>query len=262
MKVEKLEELAAHILEAQDTGNEIVKLTEVLCPNLTITEAYNTQEILLKKRLERGEKIVGPKMGLTSQAKLRQMNVTDPIYGYIFDTMLVEDGGTVEIKEYIHPKVEPELGFVLKKELKGPGVTKEDVLEATAFFFPAIEIIDSRYQEFQFTMPDVIADNASAAGAVFGTTIREIGQIDLETIGVVVEINGKVREVGAGAAVLEHPAEAVARLANVLAEKGKTVKSGEPILTGALTAAVKVEVGDYVEIKFGEGVGVVRLFIS
>lgn len=262
MKVEKLEELAAHILEAQDTGNEIVKLTEALCPNLTIAEAYNIQEVLLKKRLERGEKIVGPKMGLTSQAKLRQMNVTDPIYGYIFDTMLVEDGGTVEIKEYIHPKVEPELGFVLKKELKGPGVTKEDVLEATAFFFPAIEIIDSRYQKFQFTMPDVIADNASAAGAVFGTTIREIGQIDLETIGVVVEINGTVREVGAGAAVLEHPAEAVARLANVLAEKGKTVKSGEPILTGALTAAVKVEAGDYVEIKFGEGVGVVRLFIT
>lgn len=262
MNLEKINELADHVLTAQDKCCDIVKLTETLCPELTIKEAYDIQEALIEKRLDRGEAIIGPKMGLTSQAKLQQMAVSDPIYGYVFDSMLIEDGGTIEIKKYIHPKVEPELGFVLKKELRGPGITKEEVLAATDFIFPAIEIIDSRYRKFQFTLPDVIADNASAAGAVFGTTIQELGTIDLETIGVVLEINGKVKEVGAGAAVLDHPAEAVARLANILAEQGKAVKSGQPILTGAMTAAVAIEAGDYVEIKFGEGVGVVRLFVT
>ncbi|WP_321388608.1 fumarylacetoacetate hydrolase family protein [uncultured Enterococcus sp.] len=262
MDLEKIEKLADYLLIAQDKHSEINKLTETHCPELTIKEAYAIQKALLEKRLARGEAIVGPKMGLTSQAKLQQMAVTDPIYGYVFDSMLVEDGGTIAINEYIHPKVEPELGFVLKEEIKGPDVTKEAVLAATDFIFPAIEIIDSRYRNFQFTLPDVIADDASAAGAVFGTSIKELGTLDLETIGVILEINGKVKEVGAGAAVLNHPAEAVARLANILAEQGKSVKPGQPILTGAMTAAVRIESGDYVEVKFGEGVGVVRLFVS
>ncbi|EUJ26754.1 2-keto-4-pentenoate hydratase [Listeria floridensis FSL S10-1187] len=129
-------------------------------------------------------------MGLTSLAKLQQMNVDAPIYGYVFDSMVVEDGGHLKFSEYIHPKVEPEIGFVLKQELRGPGVTKEDVLAATDYIFPGIEVIDSRYLNFNFTMPDVVADNTSAAGAVFGTNVRKTDQMDLETIGVVLEING------------------------------------------------------------------------
>ncbi|MGL4696011.1 2-keto-4-pentenoate hydratase [Enterococcus larvae] len=262
MEEKKRKELAAYVLNAQDEHTEIRKITEQLCPELTMSEAYRVQEVLISQRLKRGERIIGPKMGLTSKAKLQQMAVTEPIYGYVFDTMLIEDGGAMKMDSYIHPKVEPEIGFVLKKELRGPGITKEAVLEATDYLFPAIEVIDSRYMDFRFTMPDVVADNCSAAGAVLGTHTTKIGSMDLETIGVVLEINGEVQAVGAGAAVLEHPAEAVARLANMLAEKGTSVKPGQAILTGALTAAVSIKAGDYVEVKFGEKLGVVRLFVK
>ncbi|MGC6768441.1 2-keto-4-pentenoate hydratase [Enterococcus sp. LJL128] len=258
----KRNELVDYVLNAQDENYEILKITEKLYPKLTMAEAYQIQAALIKRRLDRGEKIVGPKMGLTSLAKLQQMNVSDPIYGYVFDTMVVPDGGTAEMADYIHPKVEPEIGFILKKELKGPGVTKEAVLEATEAVFPAIEIIDSRYLNFNFTMTDVVADNTSAAGAVFGTHLISPKGIDLETIGVVLQINGEVKTVGAGAAVLNHPAESVAYLANMLAEKGEAIKPGEPILTGGLTEAVAVSSGDYVEVKFGETLGEVRLFMK
>src|SRR5699024_10005777 len=117
-------------------------------------------------------KIIGPKMGITSEAKMKQMNVDDPIYGYVFECMVVEEGDSISVSDYIHPKVEPEIGFILKEDLEGPEVTALDVLPAAEYACPALEIIDSRYENFNFTLPDVIADNTSAAGAIFGTDLK------------------------------------------------------------------------------------------
>lgn len=255
-------EIAEYILDAQDNKKEIRKLTAEKFPDLTIADGYLIQQELVNKRLARGEIILGPKMGLTSIAKLQQMNVTDPIYGYVFSTMNVEEGSTINKDDYIHPKVEPEIGFVLKEELKGPGVTKEDVIAATDFVFPAIEIIDSRYENFDFTMPDVVADNTSASGAVIGSSMKKATEIDLATIKVQLTINGEVKTSGTGAAVLGHPAEAIAALANMLAEKGETVLPGQPILSGGLTAASTINKGDHIAVHFGDNLGSVEFFVA
>lgn len=262
MKQEQAKEIAGYILGAQDQHDEIPKLTAKQYPGLTIPEGYQIQTELVNLRLARGEKILGPKMGLTSYAKLKQMNVTDPIYGYVFTWMNVPEGSTIQMEDYIHPKVEPEIGFILKEDLKGPGVTKEQALAATEYVFPAIEIIDSRYLNFDFTMSDVVADNTSAAGAIYGTTMRKPADLDLETIGVHLSINGVVKTIGSGAAVLGHPAESIAALANMLAEKGEYIKAGEPILTGGLTAAEPIGPGDHIVVQFGENLGSTEFFVE
>lgn len=261
MESSVIQETAEYLYDAEKNKQEVIKVTAERLPDLTIEEAYVIQEELVKQKLAAGHKIIGPKMGLTSEAKLKQMKVTDPIYGYVFDYMMVDDGDTVDIKDYIHPKAEPEIGFVLKDNLKGPNVTKEQVLAATDYVFPAVEIIDSRYENFNFTMPDVIADNTSARGAVFGTTLKKADTLDLDLVGATLSINGKVASLGAGAAVLGHPANAIARLANMLAEKGEEVKAGEPIMAGGITAAVLLRPGDHVQAKF-DGLGEVNFFMS
>lgn len=261
MDKEKIVELANYTHNAEKEKREIIKITHELYPDLSIEESYLIQEELIRQKLAEGKKIVGPKMGITSEAKMKQMNVTDPIYGYVFDDMIVNEGETILIDDYIHPKVEPEIGFLLKRDLEGPGITALDVLRATEYVFPAIEIIDSRYENFNFTLPDVIADNTSAAGAVFGTQLKRPETLELDVIGVTLSINGEIRALGAGAAVLGHPANSAARLANMLSKKGEKVKAGEPILTGGLTAAVALEPGDYVCAKYG-GLGEVSFFVK
>src|SRR5699024_8887681 len=150
---------------------------------------------------------------------------------------------------------------ILSRDLEGPHVTALDVLRSTEYVFPAIEIIDSRYENFNFTLPDVIADNTSAAGVVFGTDLKRPDGLELDVVGTTLSINGEIKAIGAGAAVLGHPANSVARLANMLAKKGKKVKAGEPILTGGLTEAVLLSSGDNVSVKCG-GIGEVSFFVQ
>lgn len=254
-------ELANYTHNAEKEKREIVKITHEIYPELTIEESYLVQEELVRQKLAEGKKIVGPKMGITSEAKMKQMDVDDPIYGYVFDDMIVNEGATISIEDYIHPKIEPEIGFILKRDLEGPGITPIDVLSATEYVFPAVEIIDSRYENFNFTLPDVIADNTSAAGAIFGTQLKRPETLELDVVGVTLAINGEIKALGAGAAVLGHPANSVARLANMLSEKGEKVKAGEPILTGGLTAAVELTKGDHVSVKYG-GLGEVSFFVK
>lgn len=261
MDKKKIKELADYVHEAEKQKQDITKITANLYPELSIDDAYLVQEELIRQKLEEGYKITGPKMGITSEAKMKQMDVDDPIYGYVFDNMVVEEGDSISISDYIHPKVEPEIGFILKRDLEGPGITTLDVLRATDYVFPAIEIIDSRYENFNFTLPDVIADNTSAAGAVFGTYLRKPDELELDVVGVTLSINGEVRSLGAGAAVLEHPAKSIARLANMLSKKGEKVKAGQPILSGGITAAVPLSPGDHVNAKYG-GLGNVEFFVK
>lgn len=195
--------------------------------------------------------MIGFKMGLTSFEKMRQMGVHTPIYGFLSDRHAVADGGLVDTATLIHPKVEAELAFVMAGELRGPDCSREDVLAATLCVCPAIEMIDSRYQGFRFDLPSVIADNTSAAHFVIGTHPMPADGIDLRTLGVVLEVNGVAVETGAGAAVLDDPANAIAMLANMLAARGEAIPAGCVVLSGAISAAVAVAAGDSVTVRTG-----------
>ncbi|QKJ26238.1 4-oxalocrotonate decarboxylase [Aliarcobacter cibarius] len=244
-----IEKLAKHCEDAELEAYEITKITEDY-PEMTYKDAYDIQWTARAAKEARGHKIVGMKMGLTSQAKMKQMGVSDPCYGYLADYFSFGDGSCIKIDELIHPKVEAEIAFVLKSDLSGPGCHIGDVLAATDFVMPAVEIIDSRYKDFKFDLKSVIADNSSSSRYVTGGRMRDVKDLDLKTLGVVMEINGEVVEVGAGAAVLGHPATAIAMLANMLAERGEVLKAGTFILSGAITAAVSVKKGDNVTVKF------------
>ncbi|MGP6139125.1 2-keto-4-pentenoate hydratase [Jeotgalibaca sp. A127] len=261
MGTDRIKALADFLHGAEKKRTEVLRPSADQAPDLTLEEGYLIQEEIIRQKLAEGHKILGPKMGLTSDAKMKQMNVTDPIYGYTFDYMVENHGSTVMIDRFIHPKVEPEIGFILKQDLQGPGITRAQVLANTAFVFPAIEIIDSRYENFNFTLPDVVADNTSAAGLVMGTTIKTPENLELDALGAVLTINGEVKALGTGAAVLGHPANAVARLANMLALKGEKVPAGQPILTGGMTEAVRIERGDFVSVKI-DGLGEVSFIMA
>lgn len=244
-----IEKLAKHCEDAELNAHEITKITDDY-PEMTYEDAYDIQWTARKAKEARGHKIVGMKMGLTSQAKMKQMGVPNPCYGYLADYFAYGDGAEIKIDELIHPKVEAEIAFILKDDLEGPGCHIGDVLAATDFIMPAVEIIDSRYKDFKFDLKSVIADNSSSSRYVTGGRMRDIKDLDLKTLGVVMEINGEIVQLGAGAAVLGHPATAIAMLANMLSERGEKLKAGEYILSGAITAAVSVKKGDNVTVKF------------
>ena len=254
-------ELAKFLLDAELQRKEVVKITEDKVPNLTVEEAYLIQEELVNLKLEQGHSIVGPKMGLTSRAKMKQMNVEEAIYGYIFDNMVVQEGSEISLADFIHPKVEAEIAFILGKDIEGPGISGAQVLAATEYVCSALEIIDSRYENFNFTLPDVIADNASSSKVVFGNKIRRPEDLDLDLVGTVLSINGEIKDLGAGAAVLGHPANSVAMLANMLHRKGEKLKAGQVILTGGITGAIHLSYGDHVTAKL-DGLGEVSFLVG
>lgn len=249
MDKKTIEKLAIHCENAELNAQEITKITDDY-PDLSYEDAYEIQWLARENKIKKGHKIVGMKMGLTSQAKMKQMGVDNPCYGYLADYFAYGDGESIKIDELIHPKVEAEIAFVLKEDLKGPGCHIGDVLRATDFVLPAVEVIDSRYKDFKFDLKSVIADNSSSSRFVTGGCSKNIDEVDLKTLGVVMEINGNIVELGAGAAVLGHPATSIAMLANMLHERGEYLKKGEFILSGAITAAVAVKKGDNVNVRF------------
>ena len=244
-----IEQLAEHLENAELNCTEVTKITNDY-PEITWDEALDVQWEIRRRKEARGNKIVGLKMGLTSMAKMRQMGVETPCYGFLADYFSIPDGGEVKISELIHPKVEAEVAFVTKKELSGPGCHIGDVLSATDFIVPSVEIIDSRYKDFKFDLKSVIADNSSSSRFVTGGRMLPVEDLDLKTIGVVMEINGEVVELGAGAAILGHPAASVAMLANLLAERGEVIPAGTFIMAGAITPAIAVKAGDNVSVRY------------
>ena len=240
--------LAEHLEQAQLQGHDVLKITADH-PDMDWEDAYAIQDAIRAAKLARGDRLVGLKAGLTSHAKMKQMGVASPVFGFLSDSFTVADGGSVKHAELIHPKVEPEIAFVLKHELRGPGCHIGAVLAATDFVLPAIEVIDSRYRDFKFDLKSVVADNTSSARFAVGSTAAPVQDLDLRTLGVVMEINGEIRAIGAGAAVLGHPAASVAMLANFLAERGQAIPAGTLILTGGVTEAVAVQPGDHVSLR-------------
>ncbi|AVO49180.1 2-oxo-3-hexenedioate decarboxylase [Melaminivora suipulveris] len=252
-----IEQLAQHLESCQLQMRDTHKITDDH-PDMDWDDAYAIQDAILASKLARGARVVGLKAGLTSHAKMRQMGVTDPVFGFLVDDYSVPEGSEVATRELIHPKVEPEIAFVLKAALKGPGCHIGAVLAATDFVMPGIEVIDSRYRDFKFDLKSVVADNTSAARFVVGGRALRPSEVDLRTVGLVLEKNGQPVALGAGAAVLGHPAAAVAALANHLGRRGQEIPAGSLILSGGVTEAVAVTAGDSVSLRV-QGMGSVSL---
>lgn len=245
-----IEKIAETLLEAEKSKVAIPPLTAVY-ENLDVTDAYNVQLEVLKRKLSLGRTVIGKKVGLTSIAMQKMLGVDEPDYGHLLDDMKVSNGEKVKISNLLSPKVEAEIGFVLCKDLAGPNVTFLDVLMATKYVVPTLEIIDSRIAEWKIGLIDTVADNGSSAMVVVGEQLTEINGIDLRSVGMTLFKNGEMVATGSGAAALGHPAHAIAWLANKLNEFGITLKAGELILPGALSAAIAVEAGDTVSAQFG-----------
>ncbi|MCK9984194.1 MAG: 2-oxo-3-hexenedioate decarboxylase [Azoarcus sp.] len=248
---EDIVRLCERVEGAQTRAYAIPKLTDEY-PAMTIADGYAVQSELRRRYLAAGHRLVGWKAGLTSKAKMQQMGVNVPSIGFLTDRMARPENSAISTADLVHPRVECEVAFVMKKDLHGPGCTREDVLDATDYVLPAVEIIDSRFSGFKFDLASVIADNGSSARFVGGGRARYVEELDLRTLGVVMEKNGEMVAMGASAAVLGHPAEAIAMLVNILADMGEHLPSGSFVMSGGITEAIPVKPGDSVIARFQE----------
>ena len=216
---------AGYLATAARRNEAVSPITDVE-PTLTVEDAYAIQDAIIERRLASGERLVGAKVGLTSRAKQQEMGINEPVYGWLTDAMALEADSSLRLSTLIHPRVEPEIVFILGKALAGPGVGIHDVLDATSAICCGLEVLDSRFIDFRFLLPDVIADNTSASHFVLGTIQVPPTGIDLSLAGCLFEENGAVAATAAGAAILGHPAAAVAKLANFLGPRGRHLEAG------------------------------------
>ena len=250
LKMDVLEEITEILFLAEKERMEIKKFVDQY-PELTIDAAYTVQEKLIERKCrEEGTAVAGWKLGLTSKAKQRMMGVHEPSYGALLENMELHPEGPISIAPFIHAKIEPEIAFVLKKDLDGPVVTVADVIASTDYITAAMEIIDSRYENFNFTLADVIADNSSSSRYLLGKTKHQIADVDLELMGCVFKKNGELCATTTAASVMGNPARAVAWLANKLIARGQKVRAGEIVLSGALTGAETIQVADAFSVDF------------
>ncbi|MGW1836549.1 2-keto-4-pentenoate hydratase [Streptomyces sp. NPDC002067] len=236
---------AAAVLDAAAADAAPVAQLTATAP-LTLDAAYDVQRLLVGRRTARGERPSGVKLGFTSRTKAAQMGVFDVIFGRLTDAMRLPDGARVALDRYVHPRVEPEIVFRLAADVRpeDPAVDPEAVIDAVA---PALEIIDSRYRDFRFTLEDVVADNTSAAGYVLGpwTALADAG--DLANRGVRLEIDGRTAETGSTAAILGHPLRAAHAALRRARELGHPLCAGDVLLAGAATPAVALTPGSHIE---------------
>ncbi|WP_026928198.1 2-keto-4-pentenoate hydratase [Granulicoccus phenolivorans] len=241
--------VAETLVRAADTAQPRSSFAEEW-PDFTEAEAYRAQDLALVIRRARGERVVGIKLGVTSRAKQRQVNVDTPNVAWLTDAMLLPAGEPVPAGELIHPRAEPEIAFRLGRTLRGPGVTAAEALAAVDRVFGAIEIIDSRFSGYAFTMTDVTADNASSGRFVTGPVHLPTDTLDLSLEAVLVGVDGEIVDSATGAAVYGHPAEALAFAANKLGERGHALEAGWIVLTGGMTDAVPMTPGRHVTAEF------------
>jgi len=252
-----LDELAALVDSAAHDARGMAQLT-TLAPDLTPGQGYQIQARAFARRLDRGEKPVGLKMGLTSRAKMIQVNVSEVIWGRLSDAMRVEDGGSISLKRYIHPRVEPEVAFLMKKPLSGI-VSPAEAMAAVEAVAPAMEIIDSRFEDFKFTLPDVVADNASSSGFVVGPWSSPGG--DLSNRGMVMEFDGRAVQIGSTAAILGDPIRSLVSAARMIWQAGNELEAGWIVMAGAATAAQPLVPGVHVRNSV-EGLGTVSFSVK
>jgi 2-keto-4-pentenoate hydratase len=240
---------ADRLLTAEQTRKTIAPLTGEF-PDITVEDAYAIQLRVIAAKRALGHRVVGAKAGLTSQAIQKLFGVTEPDFGHLLDNMMVESGNAISTEDAIQPKVEPEIAFMLGEDLRGPGVTALQVIAATRYLVPVLEIIDSRIADWKIKLCDTVADNASCGRVVIGGPVHRADEFDLRLVGVVLEKNGSVIATGAGAAALGNPANAVAWLANKFASFDQPLRKGDLILPGSLTSAFDAKPGDSVTATF------------
>lgn len=246
---------ANYLLAGVDDRTELQAITKQV-EDLSLDDAYAIQAALLELQLGRGDTLAGAKLGLTSVAKQEQMGVSEPIYGWVPASSVLPESGDVALGELIHPRCEPELVFILGEDLAGPNVSAADVLDATEKIVGGIEVIDSRYEAFSFTLPDVIADNTSAARVAIGSEGIGSRDADLTTLGCVFSIDGEITGTATGAALLGDPAACLARLANHLGKHGQKLEAGWLVMAGAVTDARPLTAGTQAEARYS-GLGTV-----
>lgn len=262
----EIADAAARLYEAEKTRIPIRQLS-LQYPEMTIEDAYAVQRALVDLKVADGRTVRGRKIGLTSKVMQRAVSITEPDYGALFDDMFFDDGGVVPAGRFIRPRVEVELAFVLGETVKGPGVTLYDVLRASEYVTPALEILDARIQMSDpdtghlRTIVDTIADNAADAGIVLGGTVVRPLDIDLRWVGALLLRNASIEESGLAAAVLNHPANGVAWLANRLAPHEVALQAGEVILAGSFTKPVFAEPGDTFVADYGP-LGTVSIYFE
>jgi 2-oxo-hept-3-ene-1,7-dioate hydratase len=240
---------AQSMLQAEREAKPVIQLTTTY-PDITIEDAYAVQSEVIATKLAAGRRVLGHKIGLTSKAMQSASGVSEPDYGVLLDDMFYADGETLPASRFIVPRIEVELAFVLGSRLKGPGVTIFDVLRATEYVTPALELIDGR-SKYPRKIQDNIADNAATGGVIVGGRQMRPLDVDLRWVAAIMSKNGVVEESGVAAAVLGHPAMGVVWLANKLAAYGVTLEAGHFILAGSFTRPVAVKQGDTVHVDYG-----------
>lgn len=251
-----IHDLALQLNQAEKTRTQLRHFSRTY-PEMTIDDGYAIQSEWLKLKLAEGQVIKGRKIGLTSRAMQRASQISEPDYAPLMDTMFIESGQDIRADRFIAPRVEVELAFILNKPLKGPGVTLFDVLDATAYVSPAVEIIDARIEQFdrETKAPrkvyDTISDFAANAAIVLGGRPVRPLDVDLRWVGALLHKNGAIEESGLAAAVLNHPATGVAWLANKIAPYDESLRAGDVILAGSFTAPVKALAGDTFHVDYG-----------
>lgn len=252
---------AADLSEAYTSGKPIAPLRDRLLAAGDVEAAYAVQRTQVEAWLAAGRRPVGAKIGLTAPAVQRAFGVYQPDFGVLFADMAVPDGAEIDHAALLQPRVEAEVAFVLSKDLPDPQVTVADVLRATDFLLPAIEVVDSRIADWDISIVDTVADNASSGRYVLGTTPRRVTDVDLRLCGAVLEHAGEPVSVGAGAACLGNPLNAVTWLAATLAKAGNPLRTGDTVLSGALGPMVPAKAGASYEARIS-GLGSVRAVFS
>jgi len=247
------------LLEAYRTG-PIPPLTQTF-GEFTLEQAYQIQLRQVEQWQRDGRVIKGHKVGLTSLAMRRQIGVDQSDYGHLTDAMFHLDSEPIDLSRYLQPRIEPEVAFVLGKDLAGPGVTTADAAAAVTFVLPALELIDSRIRDWKITLVDTVADNASSGGLILGNSPHPLAGLDLALGGCLLAKNGRIADTGAGGAVLGHPLNALVWLANTVAEQGVTLRTGDVVLPGSITASMPVVPGDAVTATFA-GLGSVTAVVA
>jgi 2-oxo-3-hexenedioate decarboxylase len=249
-------EFAKLLDEAARNATEVDQID----PNgkLSLDDAYAIQSASIQRRVARGERRVGVKMGFTARSKMIQMGIDDVIWGRLSSGMQIEESTPVKFSRFVHPRVEPELAFVLKKPLAGD-VTAVEALAAVEAVAPALEIIDSRYKNFKFSLPDVIADNASSSGFVIGAWSDP--HQDFSNLGLTLNINGTVKQVGSTAAILGHPLRSLVAAARLSAAAGEPLQAGWVVMAGGATSAEWIKPGQYISVEM-ERLGVAGFHVE
>jgi 2-keto-4-pentenoate hydratase len=256
MDAQSIAALAERLLVAEETRTPI-EVPTIEYPDMTTADGYQVQRTIVARKVARGARVVGKKVGLTSRANQEVFGVHEPVYGQLLDRGVYAEGIPVNTATLIQPIIECEITFVLRRRLQGPGITVPDVIRATEGIMPSLELGDSRMRNWigRAKAPDILADSCGTAGIIVGGGLHSLHNFDLRYTGMVVEKNGEIIATGATGAVLGNPAQSVAWLVNKLAEVELALEEGEMVLSGALTGAVRMAAGDVLKAAFGGGLG-------